>query len=89
MASTENEQYDRAKEQIAQLETELAEFQASSRELEQELEAELQESEERHLQSQLQINKLNAEIDDWKVCFVFFFLKKKEKSWCCDAPTGP
>ena len=64
MTTAENEAY----------EAELADFQASSHELEQELELELQESEERHKESQLQINKLTAEVQAWKVClFVFFF----------------
>lgn len=62
-------EYQQAKEQIAQLEAELAEFQASSRELERELELELEESEERHKESQYTINKLNAELNDFKVGF--------------------
>lgn len=47
-AKIDVEQFRRAKEQIAHLEAELADFQASSRELERELELELEESEEQH-----------------------------------------
>lgn len=74
MSSSDNEGYRRAKEQIAHLESELAEFQASSRELERELELELEESEEQHKKSQFAINKLNSELDEWKVSlFDIFF----------------
>lgn len=67
MSLIDQQQFTRAKEQIAQLEAELAEFQASSHELERELELELEESEERHKKSELTINRLTIEINDWKV----------------------
>jgi len=82
MMSSDFEAYRQAKEQIAQLEAEMAEFRASSRELEQELELELEESEERHKSSQMKINQLTLELDQVKVCiycycktlFQFFFV---------------
>lgn len=67
MVSSDFEDYRQAKEQIAQLEAEMAEFRASSRELEQELELELEESEERHKNSQMKINELTLELDQVKV----------------------
>ncbi|KAF5096232.1 hypothetical protein DV451_004343 [Geotrichum candidum] len=66
MMSSDFEAYRQAKEQIAQLEAEMAEFRASSRELEQELELELEESEERHKSSQMKINQLTLELDQVK-----------------------
>lgn len=60
------EAYKQAKEQIAQLENELAEFQASSRELEKELEMELEESEQKHKHLNNQVESLTAEVSEWK-----------------------
>lgn len=71
MSTLDYEAYRQAKEQIAQLEAEMAEFQASSRDLERELELELEESEERHKNSQNKINTLTAELEQWKVCILF------------------
>lgn len=68
MSTSDYEAYKQAKHQIAQLEAEMAEFQASSRELERELEMELEESEERHKNSQHMINTLTIELDQCKVC---------------------
>lgn len=67
MSAADYEAYKRAKDQIAQLEAEMAEFQASSRELERELELELEESEERHKNSQHMIDTLKLELDQVKV----------------------
>lgn len=67
MSTYEHEPYRLAKEQIAQLEAEMAEFRASSRDLEEELELELEESEERHKNSQNAINLLTAEVEQSKV----------------------
>lgn len=61
-----DEGYRQAKEQIAQLEAELAEFQASSRELERELEVELEESENKHKQQQDKVDELTHELNEWK-----------------------
>lgn len=72
MSEFDYEPYQLAKEQIAQLEAEMAEFRMSSRELEMELEMELEESEERHKQSQTTINNLTIELDQWKVCIQSF-----------------
>jgi hypothetical protein len=68
MSRSDFEAYKQAKDQIAQLEAEMAEFQASSRELERELEMELEESEERHKTLQNTINMLNLELGEYKVC---------------------
>ncbi|KAF5114647.1 hypothetical protein DV113_000302 [Geotrichum candidum] len=66
MSRSDFEAYKQAKDQIAHLEAEMAEFQASSRELERELEMELEESEERHKSLQNTINVLNHELDEYK-----------------------
>lgn len=58
--------YRQAKEQIAQLEAELAEFQASSRELEKELELELEESEQKHKNLTNQVESLTGQVNEWK-----------------------
>lgn len=68
MSTFDYEPYQQAKEQIAQLEAEMAEFRQSSRDLEQELELELEESEERHKSDQNTINLLTMELDQSKVC---------------------
>lgn len=67
MSTSDYEAYKQAKHQIVQLEAEMAEFRASSRELERELELELEESEERHKNSQHMINSLMMELDQFKV----------------------
>lgn len=69
MSLAEIHNYKQAKDQIAQLEAEMAEFRAASRELERELELELEESEERHKGLQNKINDLNLEVDQYKVSF--------------------
>lgn len=66
MSTVDYEGYMQAKHQIAQLEAEMAEFRASSRELEKELELELEESEERHKASQETINNLTLELENYK-----------------------
>ncbi|KAF5099566.1 hypothetical protein D0Z00_001576 [Geotrichum galactomycetum] len=66
MSRSDFEAYKQAKDQIAQLEAEMAEFQASSRELERELEMELEESEERHKTLQSTINMLNLDLGEYK-----------------------
>lgn len=66
MSNIDYEAYQRAKHQIAQLEAEMADFRASSRELESELELELEESEMRHKASQDMINNLTLELDQCK-----------------------
>jgi multidrug resistance efflux pump len=55
------------KAQYAQMEADLQDFQASSRELEQELERDIEASEkrERHLKEKLE--KLGFEVEEWKV----------------------
>lgn len=55
------------KSQIETLENELAEFQASSRELEQELEKELEASEKQHRDLKHKNEQLRYEVEEWKV----------------------
>jgi prefoldin subunit 5 len=55
------------KSQIRELEAELADFQASSRELEQELEKELEASEKQHRDLRHKNETLRYEVDEWKV----------------------
>lgn len=59
------------KSQIRELETELADFQASSRELEQELEKELEASEKQHRDLRSKNEALRYEVDEWKVSQAF------------------
>ena len=55
------------KSQYEQLETELADFQASSRELELELERDVEEAEKRERQLREKVEALNYEVEEWKV----------------------
>ena len=59
------------KSQIATLESELADFQASSRELEAELEKELEASEKQHRTLKEKNETLRYEVDEWKVSSLF------------------
>lgn len=54
------------KTQYEQLEAELADFQASSRELEQELERDIEAAEKRERQLQEKIESLGYEVEEWK-----------------------
>ncbi|KAL9028340.1 MAG: hypothetical protein Q9196_003278 [Gyalolechia fulgens] len=54
------------KAQYEQLEAELADFQASSRELEQELERDIEAAEKRERQLQEKIESLGYEVEEWK-----------------------
>ncbi|KAL4785511.1 nuclear distribution protein nude [Aspergillus varians] len=54
------------KNQYEQLESELADFQASSRELEVELEKEIEASEKRERQLKEKVDNLRYEVDEWK-----------------------
>lgn len=54
--------------QYEQLEAELADFQASSRELETELEKDVEAAEKRERQLQEKVEGLGFEVDEWKVC---------------------
>ena len=56
------------KSQVATLESELNEFQASSRELEAELEKELEASEKQHRNLRDKNESLRYEVEEWKVC---------------------
>lgn len=56
------------KTQYEQLEAELADFQASSRELEAELERDVEASEKRERQLQEKVEGLGYEVNEWKVC---------------------
>lgn len=55
------------KSQIHTLESELADFQSSSRELEQELEKELEASEKQHRDLRNKNEQLRYEVEEWKV----------------------
>lgn len=55
------------KTQYEQLEAELADFQASSRELETELEKDVEEAEKRERQLREKVEALGYEVDEWKV----------------------
>ena len=56
------------KAQYEQLEADLAEFQASSRELESELERDIEASEKRERTLQEKVESLGYEVEEWKVC---------------------
>ena len=60
------------KAQYEQLEAELAEFQASSRELESELERDIEASEKRERTLQEKVESLGYEVEEWKVCKDFY-----------------
>ncbi len=55
------------KSQYEQLEAELADFQASSRELEVELERDVEAAEKRERQLREKVEGLEFEVDEWKV----------------------
>jgi Skp family chaperone for outer membrane proteins len=55
------------KSQYQQVELELQEFQASSKELEAELEKDIEESENRERRLREKAEQLNFEVDEWKV----------------------
>ena len=55
------------KSQYEQLEHELAEFQASSRELEAELEKDIEASEKRERKLQEKVESLGFQVEEWKV----------------------
>ena len=56
------------KSQYETLEVELQEFQASSKELEAELERDVEESEKRERRLQEKVEGLGFEVEEWKVC---------------------
>lgn len=56
------------KSQYEQLEIELADFRESSRELELELEKDIEQAEKRERALQEKAESLNYEVDEWKVC---------------------
>ena len=64
---TTNESLAYYKTQYEQLEAELADFQASSRELESELERDIEASEKRERQLQEKVDSLGFEVNEWKV----------------------
>lgn len=65
--STTSDQLAYYKAQYEQLETELQDFQQSSRELEAELEKDIEGFEKKERQLQEQVEKLGFEVDEWKV----------------------
>jgi hypothetical protein len=58
------------KAQYEQLESELAEFRDSSRELEQELEKDIERAEKQERYHQEKAETLGFEVEEWKVCHV-------------------
>jgi predicted RNase H-like nuclease (RuvC/YqgF family) len=68
--SSRSDQLAYYKKQYEQLESELADFQASSRELEAELEKEIEASEKRERQLKEKVDNLRYEVEEWKVCLV-------------------
>lgn len=67
LEQTPNESLAYYKTQYEQLEAELADFQASSRELESELERDIEASEKRERQLQEKVDNLGYEVNEWKV----------------------
>ncbi|KAJ8607138.1 hypothetical protein MRB53_040491 [Persea americana] len=63
---TLQEQLDWYKVQYAQLETDLADFQASSKELEEQLEKDVETAEKNERKWKAQVEKLNFEVEEWK-----------------------
>ncbi|GIZ45205.1 hypothetical protein CKM354_000838500 [Cercospora kikuchii] len=60
------EQLEWYKTQYAQLETDLSDFQASSKELEEQLEKDVEAAEKSERKFKEQVEKLNFEVDEWK-----------------------
>lgn len=70
-ASSDAEELLYYKSQYEQLEVELAEFQASSRELEAELEKDIEASEKRERHLKGKVETLSYEVEEWKVNIIF------------------
>ena len=64
--ATLEEELDYYKKQYEQLETDLADFQASSKELEEQLERDIETAEKNERKLKEQVEKLNFEVDEWK-----------------------
>jgi hypothetical protein len=62
--------------QYEQLESELADFQTSSRELEIELERDIDAAEKRERQLQEKVESLGFEVEEWKVSYSFAVWRK-------------
>lgn len=56
------------KTQYESIEVELQEFQASSKDLEAEMERELEEGDKRERKLQEKVERLGFEVEEWKVC---------------------
>lgn len=68
------------KSQYEQLEHELSEFQASSKELEAELEKDLDAADKRERGLREKAEELNFEVEEWKVCLI--------SPYCQSSPRG-
>ena len=66
-----NDELEYYKNQYAQMEADLQDFQASSRELEQELERDIEASEKRERQLKEKVENLGFEVEEWKVSYGF------------------
>lgn len=65
------------KTQYEQLEHELTEFQASSQELEAELEKDVEAAEKRERLLKEKAESLGFEVDEWKVCGILYHPQRK------------
>lgn len=72
------------KSQYEQLEHELSEFQASSKELEAELEKDLDAADKRERGLREKAEELNFEVEEWKVCFFLLALSSFPCWLFCD-----
>ena len=61
-----NEELEYYKKQYEQLETDLADFQASSKDLEEQLERDIENAEKNERKFREQVEKLNFEVEEWK-----------------------
>jgi chromosome segregation ATPase len=60
-----------------QLENELAEFQSSSRDLETQLEKDVEEAEKRERRLKEKVDNLSYEVEEWKVCLTMRYLQAR------------
>jgi hypothetical protein len=78
------------KAQYEQLESDLAEFQASSKDIEAELEKDIEASEKRERDLQSKVEKLGYEVEEWKVSHLSTFRWQGDCSVLCkDADCSP
>ena len=76
------------KSQYEQLEAELADFQASSRDLETELEKDVEAAEKRERQLQEKVEGLGFEVEEWKVSLYLYVYNCLGDRGCPDLMNG-